>query len=76
MEFGTPRSMLNAQAHLARHLVWVVVIKVAALIAIWFFFIRDTSPPVNAESAAAHMAAATNALNESQMPASLKGATP
>jgi len=68
--------MLNAQAHLARHLVWIVAVKVAALIAIWFFFIRDSSHPVSADSAAAHMTATTNDPNESQMPASLKGANP
>lgn len=76
MKFDTPRCMLNAQGHLARHLAWIVAIKVAALVAIWFFLIRDASPPVSAESAAAHMAATTNASKKSQMPASLKGATP
>ena len=75
MEFDTPRCMLNAQSHLARHLAGIVALTVLALVAIWFFLIRDASPPVSAESAAAHMAATTDP-NKSQMTESLKGATP
>jgi hypothetical protein len=75
-EFDTPRGMLNAQGQLTRHLAWIVAIKVMALVAIWFFFIRDVSSPVSAESAAAHMVNTTSVPNKSQMPAPLKGVSP
>jgi hypothetical protein len=42
---------------LARHLVVVVAVKLAALAGLWWFFVRDADVRVDAPAAAARLAA-------------------
>lgn len=42
---------------LVRHLAWVVVIKLLALIGLWWMFVRDQHVRTDAATAAQHLAA-------------------
>jgi cytoskeletal protein RodZ len=45
------------ESRLVRHLVWVVVIKLIVLVALWWWFVRDQRVTLDATAAAQHVAA-------------------
>ncbi len=53
--------MRNDERLLLRHLAWVLVIKLLALTALWWFFVRDARTSPDEAVTAQHLAAPTQA---------------
>ncbi|MFG6486943.1 cytochrome oxidase putative small subunit CydP [Roseateles sp. BYS78W] len=49
--------MSHDEHRLVRHLAWVVVIKLLALVGLWWMFVRDQHVSTDAAAAARHLAA-------------------
>jgi len=49
--------MPRDERRLVRHLAWVVVIKLLALVGLWWVFVRDQRVSTDAATAAQHLAA-------------------
>ena len=47
--------MMSDSTRLVRHLVMAVLVKLALLAGLWWFFVRDLRVPVDPGTAAAHL---------------------
>lgn len=51
----TSRGMKDESHRLVRHLIVAVLVKLALLAGLWWFFVRDLGVPVDPGTAAAHL---------------------
>ena len=51
----TSRGMKDDSTRLVRHLILAVLVKLALLAGLWWFFVRDLGVPVDPGAAAAHL---------------------
>ena len=55
MGLDTSRGMKDDSSRLVRHLLVAVLVKLALLAGLWWFFVRDLRVPVDTGTAAAHL---------------------
>ena len=55
MRLDTCQGMKDGSHRLVRHLVVAVLVKLALLAGLWWFFVRDLRVPVDTGTAAAHL---------------------